>query len=363
MAARFPLIANSSAAQIQELASGDDLDLTGSSITGAGIITATTFSGGGGSLTGISTGVSINASGGANERVVLSNTTAGVANTMATSGSLYWNNSTSTLYATNVNVSGTMTTEDTANLDATGIVTGGLGLRATKGGVHVLAGVSTFAAALDVNSTSDFGANLVVSVGGANITGGLTADQIKVTGVSTVQLATASTITGSNGVASIGATHYFEVSTNGSERLRVTRTGGLSLNNGTLVERANVSATAFNSDTEIDLDDGMIHYRSSGVGAANVKPNVVSSTGIATEMATGDAIAVTLITVAANTGHFIDAITIDHNDVTESWVGGSAPTDGSGSGIDTYSFNIIKTGAAASGIGTFVVVANQVKGS
>ena len=34
MAARFPLIANSSANQIQELASGDDMDLTGSSITG-----------------------------------------------------------------------------------------------------------------------------------------------------------------------------------------------------------------------------------------------------------------------------------------------------------------------------------------
>ena len=45
MADRFPLIANSSANQIQELASGDNLDLTGSNITNAGIITATTFSG------------------------------------------------------------------------------------------------------------------------------------------------------------------------------------------------------------------------------------------------------------------------------------------------------------------------------
>ena len=45
MAARFPLIANSSANQIQELASCDDMDLTGSSITGAGIITATSLDG------------------------------------------------------------------------------------------------------------------------------------------------------------------------------------------------------------------------------------------------------------------------------------------------------------------------------
>ena len=40
MADRFPLILNTSANQIQEIASGDSLDLTGSNITNAGIITA-----------------------------------------------------------------------------------------------------------------------------------------------------------------------------------------------------------------------------------------------------------------------------------------------------------------------------------
>jgi hypothetical protein len=55
MADRFPLIYNPSAGQIQEIASGDNLDLTGNSITGAGIVTATTFSG---NLTGNATGLS-----------------------------------------------------------------------------------------------------------------------------------------------------------------------------------------------------------------------------------------------------------------------------------------------------------------
>ncbi len=41
MANRFPLIFNSSANQIQELAASDNLDLTGCNITSAGIITAT----------------------------------------------------------------------------------------------------------------------------------------------------------------------------------------------------------------------------------------------------------------------------------------------------------------------------------
>ena len=44
MADRFPLILNTSANQIQEIASGDTLDLTNNNISNAGVITATSFS-------------------------------------------------------------------------------------------------------------------------------------------------------------------------------------------------------------------------------------------------------------------------------------------------------------------------------
>ena len=74
MAARFPLIANSSSNQIQELASGDDLDLTGNSITGAGIITATSFSGNiTGNVTGNATGLT------GTPDIAVTNITAGIA--------------------------------------------------------------------------------------------------------------------------------------------------------------------------------------------------------------------------------------------------------------------------------------------
>ena len=154
---------------------GDVLVGTSASISSAGeavFVGVVTSSSG---FSGIGTGVSLQGltATSALEKVVLSaGAQGGIANTMATSGSLYWNNSTSTLYATNVNVSGTMTTEDVANTDATGIVTAGLGLRATKGGVVITAGVSTFTAALDVNSTSDFAGNVVVSSGDLSVTGG-----------------------------------------------------------------------------------------------------------------------------------------------------------------------------------------------
>ena len=53
MADRFPLIANSSANQIQELAAADNLNLANNSIVGVVSVTATTFYGSGANLTGI----------------------------------------------------------------------------------------------------------------------------------------------------------------------------------------------------------------------------------------------------------------------------------------------------------------------
>ena len=184
---------------------GTDLTVGGSvgitsNVNCSGIVTAGEFSGDGSSLTGISTGVSINAAGGALQRVMLGNVTSGVANTLANTGSLYWNDNTSTLYATNVNISGTTTTEDTQNVDSTGIVTAGLGFRATKGGLVITAGVSTFTPypAIDANEEVQVGASiqlgkagivtalgLDISTGGVDIDGQTDLDEVVVAGVST----------------------------------------------------------------------------------------------------------------------------------------------------------------------------------
>ncbi len=170
---------------------GTDLTVGGSvgitsNVNCSGIVTAGEFSGDGSGLSGISTGISVNASGGANERVVLTNTTSGTATTVATTGSLYWNNSTSTLYATNVNVSGTMTTEDTQNVDSTGIVTAGLGFRATKGGIVVTAGVSTFTPypAIDANEEIQVGTAIQLGKAGVITATSFSGDGSSLTGVS-----------------------------------------------------------------------------------------------------------------------------------------------------------------------------------
>ena len=139
--------------------------------------------------------------------------------------------------------------------------------------------------------------------------------------------------------------------------------GGLRLEGGGFIrEHLNIVGTALNSNKVINLSDGMVHYRSAAVGGANVKLNIISNAGVNTDMAIGDIMAVTVITVAGSASHFVDQIRIDGVEasagVTTNWSGGSAPTDGGSSGIDSYAFNVMKTGNA-----TYVVLANHTKTS
>ena len=146
--------------------------------------------------------------------------------------------------------------------------------------------------------------------------------------------------------------------TSNYERLRITTTGGLTLSNGELIEKCYINSTAWSTTGTVDLDNGMVQYNSSNLAGTTNTLDIISSAGINTSMATGDMMSVTCITAVNASTAYVNNITIDGIAATESWVGGSAPTDGGGSGVDTYAFNIIKTGNA-----TFVVIANQVKTS
>ena len=290
--------------------------------------------------------------------------------------------------------SGVLTYEDVTNVDSVGIVTARLGVRVLAGGIQVV-GLTTVAADgilvgtgasifQPASNTLTLGTNSSESArfdsSGRLMLGTITegssgADEFTINTASGHGGMTIRNDTSSNGNiwfsdGTSGAAEYagyvqyahngdaLVFGANGGERARITKTGGLSLNNGELIERCNISASTLNSDTAINLDNGMVHYRTSAIGAASVKPNIYSSVGINTQMATGDIITVTIITACSSTSNFVDHIMVDYKDVTESWVGGSAPTDGGGSGVDTYAFNIIKTASE-----TFTVIGNHVKTS
>ena len=133
-----------------------------------------------------------------------------------------------------------------------------------------------------------------------------------------------------------------------------------------LKEEVDVSATTLNSSHHINLELGMVHYRTSALGAS-ITPNVrySSSKTLNTTMSIGEGITVTIITVVSNAAYLVNGMAIDGNNngqnsyvISTNWIGGSVPSGGGASGVDIYTFNIIKTADK-----TFTIIANQTKTS
>ena len=122
---------------------------------GSGIVSATSFSGDGSSLSGVgvagvsTTGHSIFNTISASGITTLSATTD---STSTSTGALIVSGGVgigkSLFVGGEISVAGTITYNDVTNVDSVGIVTAGKGLRATTGGLIVTAGVSTFGADL-----------------------------------------------------------------------------------------------------------------------------------------------------------------------------------------------------------------------
>ena len=96
----------------------------------AGIVSATSFSGDGSNLSGITAGATLSAASGA-QRVVVTSLTSGTMTAAGTDADLAWNSTTNTLSATNISVGGTLTYEDVTNVDSIGVITARSGIVAT----------------------------------------------------------------------------------------------------------------------------------------------------------------------------------------------------------------------------------------
>lgn len=125
-----------------------------------------------------------------------------------------------------------------------------------------------------------------------------------------------------------------------------------------LREGVNITAGKLSDNTNINLENGMVHYfttTETTTSTPNIRYN--ASTSLNSVMNVGEAVSVTLITTAA-AGAYSAQLTIDGGAVTENWTGGSAPSDGGSSGVDLHTYTIIKTADA-----TFTVIATQTKTS
>ena len=70
-------------------------------------------------------------------------------------------------------------------------------------------------------------------------------------------------------------------------------------------------------------------------------------------MNVGQTTVLTVYSVSSNASYYLTDFQIDGSSITEKWNGASAPSAGTGSGTDVYTFNIMKTASA-----TFSVYAN-----
>jgi hypothetical protein len=126
-----------------------------------------------------------------------------------------------------------------------------------------------------------------------------------------------------------------------------------------IAEPANVVAAAPSSTTNFYVNSGAVQYYTSNA-ANNWTVNFAFSSGTSlnTAMSVGDSISCTMLATQGATAYYNSAIQVDgtSSGVTVKWQGGTAPTSGNASGIDSYTYVIIKTASA-----TYTVLASQTK--
>jgi len=122
-------------------------------------------------------------------------------------------------------------------------------------------------------------------------------------------------------------------------------------------EVATVSATAATGTIAYDITtQSVLYYTSNASGNFTVNFRGSSGTSLDTLMSTGESMSVTFLVTNGATAYYNSAVQVDGNSVTPKWQGGSAPTSGNASSIDSYTYVIFKTGSA-----TFTVLASVTK--
>jgi len=139
-----------------------------------------------------------------------------------------------------------------------------------------------------------------------------------------------------------------------------TSVGNLALTNVTITtiqEPSNVTATAATGTINMELlNTSILYLTSNATGNFTVNFRGTSTTSLNNVMSNNTSVACTVLATQGSTAYYNSVVQVDGNTVTPKWQGGTAPTSGNASSIDSYTYVIIKTGSAA-----FTVLAAQTK--
>lgn len=120
-------------------------------------------------------------------------------------------------------------------------------------------------------------------------------------------------------------------------------------------EKVTIAATSATGTLNFDVSDQAVTYftsAASGNWTLNLRGN--SSTALTSLLSVGHSITVSFLVTQGATAYYQSATQVDGVAVTPKWLGGFAPTAGSASAIDVYSFTVVKTAATP----TYLVLAS-----
>jgi len=122
-------------------------------------------------------------------------------------------------------------------------------------------------------------------------------------------------------------------------------------------ETVTISATAATGTINYDVTtQSVVYYTSNASANWTMNFRASSGTSLNTALSTGQSVTVVFMATNGATAYYNSAIQVDGVSVTPKYQGGIAWTFGTASGIDAYTYTIIKTGSAA-----FTVLASQIR--
>ena len=246
----------------------------------------------------------------------------------------------------NVTVGGTLTYEDVTNVDSTGIVT-------AKGGVRIPndTGTITLGTDGDLQLYHD-GNNSTIK----NNTGNLhfAGDSVKLVSSNLGATYLQGTLSGSTDLY-YNNTKRFETTNTGATITGAGICTSLSVGPGIVQEDFHNYGSALTGTYNHDVVTHGMVLDSTVAASASFVINLRGdgSTTFNSLMNVGQTTVLTVYSVSSNTSYYLTDFQIDGSSITEKWNGASAPSAGTGSGTDVYTFNIMKTASA-----TFSVYAN-----
>jgi hypothetical protein len=188
-----------------------------------------------------------------------------------------------------------------------------------------------FATAITLGNTAVYLGNTTTSLGNVTLT------NVTISSVATAfpnNYLANSTVTLGNATLTLGGT--------------TSTVGNLTVTNTTVTEMretATVSATAATGTVDYDaLAQVVLYYTTDASGNFTVNFRGNSGTSLDSVMSTGESLSATFLVTNGATAYYNSAVQVDGSSVTPKWQGGSAPTSGNASSIDSYTYVIIKTG-------------------